>query len=378
MSAFDGLREVAEAAHITDGEAAGVVVRDLRAAVAEHDALRAERDVALARLGAVRDFAAHRCHGEECPAGEHEECDEGCDGVGCEHGLSAGECGDRKADCACGRDRLWALVAGEPASDARTLGEARSTAERARALARHWKKSAEGHAEFSARFQREAGALRDVVERQGAALRVVALWLGGPHHNPQPDAVEELARAKGREMDALRAALGAAAAGELPRCETCGERLATRQWKATEDRVCDRCFDEDAKEARAEGEAFDAADCVDLPQAGVLRAALAPSEAGAMRAVGEGRTDPPTDAEIAAHADRDNGGAWLVRGEVAVLYFDDGELFVQVAEHTYGHNPRRPDEARMWLAARAAEGAVWVPLFDDRPCAWPTAEAPRG
>lgn len=98
----------------------------------------------------------------------------------------------------------------------------------------------------------------------------------------------------------------------------------------------------------------------------------------ALRAIVEGRTTPPTDAEIEAHADRDNGGAWLVRGEVAVLYFDDGELFVQVAEHTYGHNPRRPDEARMWLAARAAEGAVWVPLFDDRPCAWPTAEAPRG
>lgn len=55
------------------------------------------------------------------------------------------------------------------------------------------------------RLRAEAEALCAVVERQGAALRVVALWLGGPHHNPQPDAVEELARAKGRELDELRA-----------------------------------------------------------------------------------------------------------------------------------------------------------------------------
>ena len=40
MSAFDALREFATAPHIRDSEACGVIARDLRAAVAEYDALR--------------------------------------------------------------------------------------------------------------------------------------------------------------------------------------------------------------------------------------------------------------------------------------------------------------------------------------------------
>ena len=39
-SAFDALREFTAALHIRDSEACGVIARDLRAAVAEHDALR--------------------------------------------------------------------------------------------------------------------------------------------------------------------------------------------------------------------------------------------------------------------------------------------------------------------------------------------------
>ena len=48
MSAFDALREFATAPHIRDSEACGVIARDLRAAVAEHDALRRECDEARA------------------------------------------------------------------------------------------------------------------------------------------------------------------------------------------------------------------------------------------------------------------------------------------------------------------------------------------
>jgi hypothetical protein len=40
VSAFDPLREFTTAPHIRDSEACGVIARDLRAAVAEHDALR--------------------------------------------------------------------------------------------------------------------------------------------------------------------------------------------------------------------------------------------------------------------------------------------------------------------------------------------------
>lgn len=53
----------------------------------------------------------------------------------------------------------------------------------------------------------ERDALRERTERNEAALRVVALWLGGPFHSPQAGDVEELARAKGDELGALRAAV---------------------------------------------------------------------------------------------------------------------------------------------------------------------------
>jgi hypothetical protein len=48
-------------------------------------------------------------------------------------------------------------------------------------------------------------AMRERTERNEAALRVVALWLGGPHQSSQAADVEALARAKGAELDALRA-----------------------------------------------------------------------------------------------------------------------------------------------------------------------------
>ena len=53
--------------------------------------------------------------------------------------------------------------------------------------------------------ERDAAIAR--AEADEVALRVVALWLGGPHQSPQPDDVAALARAKGAELDALRAAV---------------------------------------------------------------------------------------------------------------------------------------------------------------------------
>lgn len=51
----------------------------------------------------------------------------------------------------------------------------------------------------------ERDATRERTERNEAALRVVALWLGGPRQSSQAGDVEELARATRRELDALHA-----------------------------------------------------------------------------------------------------------------------------------------------------------------------------
>ena len=59
MSAFDALRKFTTAPHIRDSEACGVIARDLRAAVAEHDALR----------DAVQEYAAARAAWEAYPNG---------------------------------------------------------------------------------------------------------------------------------------------------------------------------------------------------------------------------------------------------------------------------------------------------------------------
>lgn len=57
MSAFDALREFTTAPHIRDSEACGVIARDPRAAVAEHDALR---DAVRGYLATVGDAEVER------------------------------------------------------------------------------------------------------------------------------------------------------------------------------------------------------------------------------------------------------------------------------------------------------------------------------
>lgn len=76
------------------------------------------------------------------------------------------------------------------------------------------------------------------------------------------------------QLHETRALLAAAARGELPRCVTCGDRLALRQWEGTPDAVCDVCYVEGEAESLATGEPYDPAGCVDLPYAAALRAAM--------------------------------------------------------------------------------------------------------
>jgi len=80
-----------------------------------------------------------------------------------------------------------------------------------------------------------------------------------------------------------------------------------------------------------------------------------------LRAIIDGRTTPPTDAEIAAHYA--SGGAW-VHSDARGSYADSDE----------GETIACREEAE-------AEGLIrrWIPLADDgRPCAWPVvAEASR-
>lgn len=77
----------------------------------------------------------------------------------------------------------------------------------------------------------------------------------------------------------------------------------------------------------------------------------------ALRERSEGRTVPPTDAEIRAHSDA--GGAWLVtlpaRAQVR-----------RVPETRYTADPG--EAQRLYWA----EGARWIAVREGRPCAWPT------
>lgn len=88
-----------------------------------------------------------------------------------------------------------------------------------------------------------------------------------------------------------------------------------------------------------------------------------------LRAIIEGRTTPPTEAEIAAHEAA--GGRWrsVVPGEW-ILSTDDGDA----------------EDARKTIGVQSANAAIvatcgvtwWAHDADHRPCAWPVApEAPR-
>lgn len=105
--------------------------------------LTEERDAALTRLGAVRKMVAPWVHGEDCPAGVHEECAPDDADTDCGEGYTRDACRAAQARCECSVGGLRELLDGEPASDARTLGEARATVEQLRADVVFWKRSHE-------------------------------------------------------------------------------------------------------------------------------------------------------------------------------------------------------------------------------------------
>ena len=107
---------------------------------------------------------------------------------------------------ACGGAAVVSDGAGElPCDECGCTGSVDAVDEvrRLRERVKHYQMQATHHA---IRDLDERDAQRERAELQGAALRVVALWLGGPNHSPQPADVEELARAKGKELDAVREA----------------------------------------------------------------------------------------------------------------------------------------------------------------------------
>lgn len=80
----------------------------------------------------------------------------------------------------------------------------------------------------------------------------------------------------------------------------------------------------------------------------------------AAREIIEGRTTPPTDAEMREHMDA--GGAWLVTIPARK----------QVRLHP---ETRYVDDARAASLLWWTEGARWVAVRDGRPCAWPVVPA---
>lgn len=99
----------------------------------------------------------------------------------------------------------------------------------------------------------------------------------------------------------------------------------------------------------------------EMASAEQLRAVTA--ERDAMRAIVEGRTVPPSAAEMAKHGD--DGGSWLVTlpARKQVRFAPETRYVSEPAE-----------VSRLWWC----EGALWVPVRDGRPCAWPVVEVSRG
>lgn len=234
------------------------------------DKLAAERDDAFARLAAARKLIAPWRHGEDCPAGVHDECvPDAEDGdADCLEGGTLDACRAAKGVCECGTAALRALLGDVPAGDARTLGEARATAEKLRADVAFWRRSSEAAHARSV----EAAELRGEIARLTR------------------DLTTQTARGDGAEASELRMARERDAA--LARAEEITRAL----------RSAERSHD----------------------------ATL--GELAAQRAIIEGRTVAPTDEEIAAHAA--NYGSWRFRVNGSVVQTDDPHrLRVAIAAH---------------------------------------------
>lgn len=85
------------------------------------------------------------------------------------------------------------------------------------------------------------------------------------------------------------------------------------------------------------------------------------AEVERLRSIVGGRTEPPSAAEMAKHGD--DGGSWLVTlpARKQVRFAPETRYVSEPAE-----------VSRLWWC----EGALWVPVIDGRPCAWPVVPSP--
>ena len=104
-----------------------------------------------------------------------------------------------------------------------------------------------------------------------------------------------------------------------------------------------------------------------------VKIAALTAERDAAQAIIAGRATPPTDAEIAAHADESSIGAWLITAT-------DGNRSLVHLWRPFDADSRSED----WEMLRRRMGpfkftiARWVPIdAEGRPCAWPVVEAKR-
>jgi len=104
-----------------------------------------------------------------------------------------------------------------------------------------------------------------------------------------------------------------------------------------------------------------------------VKIAALTAERDAAQAIIAGRATPPTDAEIAAHADESPIGAWLITAT-------DGNRSLVHLWRPFDADSRSED----WEMLRRRMGpfkftiARWVPIdAEGRPCAWPVVEAKR-
>jgi hypothetical protein len=183
------------------------------------------------------------------------------------------------------------------------------------------------------------------------------------HAGPPPWTVAELWDSPAASTDAVeaRARLFAAIPTALPGLLDAAERVEREHREAGEStRAAWRESERREQELRdrliaAERERDDLAATLETRNA---EHALAMTQVREMEAIIAGRTTPPTDAEIEAHAAA-GGGRWLV-----------------LTENDFTYDMPDAVSRDEWVRVGVVR---WCPCTDDgRPCAWPAADVSRG
>ncbi len=197
------------------------------AAEVAHQQLVAERDTAVNRLAAAREYALRRCHGEDCDAAEHEFCDRS----NCDRGQTPEGCAVRAAACTCGIDRLREALEGD--AGIMTLAEAQgevlrlrdhdasmraSSAATSEGAREAWAKVKEATARAE-RAEAEVVGLRariDESEEEARAAELAHLRLSAERDRLAAELLAALA-----ERDRLQRACDEGLPREIIRCPNC-------------------------------------------------------------------------------------------------------------------------------------------------------------